>query len=46
MKKQYNKADLEILSFDDEDVIATSGEGNNETSKMPYEEPSVTPPGP
>ena len=36
MKKQYTQADLEILSFADEDIIVTSGEGNNETSKMPW----------
>lgn len=36
MKKQYTKAELEILSFDDTDVIVTSGKGNNETTKMPF----------
>ena len=36
MKKEYTKAELEILSFDDTDVIVTSGEGNNEAPKMPF----------
>ncbi len=36
MKKQYTQAELEILSFDETDVIVTSGEGNNETPKMPW----------
>lgn len=35
MKQQYNEVRIEILSFDDCDVIATSGEGKNETPKMP-----------
>ena len=36
MKKQYTQAELDVLSFDDEDVIVTSGEGKNETPKMPW----------
>lgn len=36
MKKEYTEAALEILTFDAEDVIVTSGEGNNETPKMPW----------
>ena len=35
MRFEYENAALEILSFDDCDVIATSGEDKNETPKMP-----------
>lgn len=35
IKKEYKQAELEILSFDCCDVIVTSGEGLNETPKMP-----------
>ena len=36
MKKQYTQADLVILSFDEKDIIVTSGEDKNETPKMPW----------
>lgn len=36
MKNEYKKAALEILPFNAEDIIVTSGEGNNETPKMPW----------
>ena len=35
MKKEYTQAELEMISFDDRDVIVTSGEGPDETPKMP-----------
>lgn len=35
MKKQYKQADVEILIFDDADVIVTSNGEENETPKMP-----------
>ena len=35
MKQQYTKAELEIISLDDRDVIVTSNEDPNETSKWP-----------
>ena len=42
MKKQYTKAELEVLSFENEDVIVTSG-GNNETPKMPWNSGGIDP---
>ena len=30
MKKKYIKTEMEIIEFDVEDVITTSGEGNND----------------
>nr|WP_316613199.1 hypothetical protein [uncultured Ruminococcus sp.] len=35
MKQKYTQAELEILSFDDEDIIVTSPGDPNETPKWP-----------
>ena len=40
MKKEYTQAELEILSFEDRDVIVTSNLDRNETPKWPIGGPS------
>lgn len=35
MKKEYTQAELEMISFDNRDVIVTSNEDPNETPKWP-----------
>lgn len=32
MRKKYTKIEMEIIEFDVEDVITTSGEGNNDNT--------------
>ena len=37
MKEKYQAAEMEIISFNCEDIITTSGGGGSETPDVPFE---------